>query len=145
LTEHEQAPERRAAQRVLAREVTTVVHGPDEAVAAEEASAMLFGSDLADVSEGALAAVAGEVPTTEVPRPELLALPITELVADRTSLASSRSDARRSLEQGGVYVNNRRVDQDRPVAEGELLFGRYVLLRKGKKSYHLVVAGERDS
>ena len=142
VAEHEQAPERRVAQRVLAREVTAIVHGPEEAAAAEEASAVLFGSDLTEVSEGALAAIAGEVPTSDVPRAELLGLPLTELLADRTSLASSRSDARRSLEQGGVYLNNRRVDEDRPVAEGELLFGSYVLLRKGKKSYHLVVAGD---
>jgi len=142
LAEHEQAPERRVAQRVLAREVTAIVHGSEEAAAAEQASAVLFGSDLTEVSEGALAAIAGEVPTSALPRAELVGLPLTELLADRTSLVSSRSDARRSLEQGGVYLNNRRVDEDRPVAEGELLFGRYVLLRKGKKSYHLVVAGD---
>ncbi|MGH2686444.1 MAG: tyrosine--tRNA ligase [Actinomycetota bacterium] len=140
LAEHERAPERRLAQRVLAREVTTVVHGSEHTAAAEEASAILFGSDLADVSEGALAAIAGEVPTAEVSRADLLALPLSELLADRTTLASSRSDARRSLEQGGVYVNNHRASTDRTVAEAELLFGRYVLLRKGKRSYQLVVA-----
>ena len=140
LTEHEQAPERRSAQRVLAREVTTVVHGAEQAAVAEEASAVLFGSDLAEVSEAALAAIAGEVPTTELTRAGLTSLSLVELLAEQTSLASSRGDARRSLEQGGVYVNNRRVDGDGPVAAADLLFGRYLLLRKGKRSYHLVVA-----
>jgi tyrosyl-tRNA synthetase len=139
--EHLAAPERRLAQRVLAREVTTLVHGPEETGAAEEASGVLFGSSLEDVSEQALEAIAGEVPTSDVARSRFdEGIEPVDLFAE-VGLSASKSDARRTLQQGGMYVNNRKVEPDAGVVTaGDLLYGHAVLLRRGKRDYHLVRA-----
>ncbi len=139
---HREAPERREAQRVLAREVTALVHGEAEARAAEAAAAVLFGGDAADLAPEALAAIAGEVPTTRRSRRALMGAALVELLA-ATGLASSRGDARRTVEQGGAYVNGRRVgDPEAVIGEPDLLHGRWVLLRKGKRQHHLIEAAD---
>ncbi len=137
--EHRAAPEQRGAQRALAREVTCLVHGADAARGAEQASAALFGGSLADLDEAGWAAVAAEVPTTEVDRAELDAgLDVVDLLV-RTGLAKSKGDARRTIAQGGVSVAGRPVgDEVAPVGGGDLAAGRYVLLRRGKATYHLL-------
>jgi tyrosyl-tRNA synthetase len=139
---HLAGPERREGQRRLAREVTTLVHGAEAARAAEAASAVLFGSPLGEVDAATLEAVAGEVPTTTLD-PERLAggVPLVDLLA-ATGLAGSKGEARRLVQQGGAYVNNERVaSPDHSLGPAELLHGRYILLRKGKDTYHLAVAG----
>jgi tyrosyl-tRNA synthetase len=138
---HRMAPERREGQRRLAREVTTIVHGPAAAAAAEAASLVLFGSPLDDVDAAAMEAVAAEVPTTTVDRRRLApGLPLVELLAE-TGLASSRGEARRLLAQGGAYVNNVRAGSvEGRLGVGDLRHGRYALLRRGKDAYHLVVS-----
>lgn len=131
---HRADPGRRTAQRTLAREVTTLVHGPGAAAAAEEAAAVLFGGDPTTASAGALAAVASEVPTShDVAAPVSAALHATGLVA-------STSEARRALSQGGVYLNGERLADDRHLGPDDLLHGRYAVLRKGKRAYAVVVA-----
>jgi tyrosyl-tRNA synthetase len=141
VTAHEKAPEQRQAQRVLAREATALVHGTDAAEAAEQASGVLFGGDPADLGPAAYELLAGEVPTT--PLPELTGEGGGDLVGAlvATGLASSRSDARRSLDAGAVYVNGERVDAGRALGEYDVRHGRYILLRKGKRSYALLAAG----
>jgi tyrosyl-tRNA synthetase len=134
---HEKAPHKREGQRRLAREVITIVHGPEAAAAAEEASAVLFGSSPAGASPQALAFLAGEVPTTPFVPGDLA----RTLAA--TPLASSLSDARRTIAQGAAYVNGEQVDQDRPLSKTDLLYDRWVLLRKGKRTYHLLDARGR--
>ena len=139
---HATSPERRAAQRLLAREVTTLVHGAEAARAAEEASAVLFGGSLDDVGPEALALVAREVPTAPLPDAAALAEGVDLLpLLVEVGLASSRSDARRSVEQNAVSVNGERVGAGRLVVAGDVRHGGYVVLRKGKRSYAALVRG----
>jgi tyrosyl-tRNA synthetase len=129
---HAQAPHRRDGQRRLARETTTLVHGAEATAAAEEASAILFGGSPAGASERALTFLATEVPTSPfVPGATLAAA----LAA--TPLASSLSDARRTIGQRAASVNGEVVPEDRPLTEADLLHGRWLVLRKGKRNYHL--------
>ena len=133
-------PEARDAQRSLAQEMTTLVHGTDAAGAAAAASGILFGGSVGDVPEGALAEIAGEVPTCDLSMAtfEGPAVPIIDLLV-QSGLAESKSDGRRAVESGGVYVNNVRAEgASRGVTKTDLLFGKYVLLRKGKRNYALV-------
>jgi tyrosyl-tRNA synthetase len=137
---HEKAPERRSAQRALARAVTALVHGEAAAVAAEEASAVLFGGSVDDAGADALALVAREAPTAPLSATEGGIDIVDALLA--LGLASSRSDARRSLEAGAVYVNGERVGLDRRIGPDDARHARYVLIRKGKKSYGVLVGEE---
>ena len=141
VTAHEKAPEQRGAQRALAREATALVHGAEAAEAAEQASRVLFGGDPADLQPGAYELLAQEVLTIALP--ELAGESGNDIVTALvdSGLASSRSDARRSLEAGAVYVNGERVGADRALGEYDVRHGRYILLRKGKRSYALLAAG----
>jgi tyrosyl-tRNA synthetase len=133
-------PERREAQRVLAREVTAAVHGPAAAEAAEQAGQALFGGDLDGLDGPTLLEVFAEAPATSRPRAELEGdgLGLVDLLVD-TGLVTSKSAARTAIDQGGVYVNNRReADVDRRLSLSDLLVDSYVVLRRGKRSYHLV-------
>jgi tyrosyl-tRNA synthetase len=138
--DHAKAPERRRGQRALAGEVTTLVHGAAAARAADQASEILFGGSPVAADSDALATVAAEVPTAPLASDEDLAagVDLVPLLVD-VGLASSRSDARRSLDQGAVSVNGERVQGGRPIGKGDVLHGRYVVLRKGKKSYAVLV------
>jgi tyrosyl-tRNA synthetase len=133
--EHAEAPHRRAGQRRLAREVTTLVHGPEATAAAEEASAILFGGSPAGASSRALEFLSTEVPTSPFTAGETLAAALAA-----TPLASSLSDARRMISQGAASVNGAAVPEDRPLTGADLLHGRWLLLRKGKRNYHLLDA-----
>jgi tyrosyl-tRNA synthetase len=132
---HAEAPHARAGQRRLAREITTVVHGAEATAAAEEASAILFGGSPAGASAQALEFLATEVPTSPFTAGVTLAA-----VLAATPLASSLSDARRTISQGAASVNGEPVPQDRPLTEADLLYNRWLLLRKGKRNYHLLDA-----
>jgi tyrosyl-tRNA synthetase len=132
---HAEAPNRRAGQRRLAREITTIVHGPEATGAAEEASAILFGGSPAGASVQALDFLATEVPTSPFTAGVTLAATLAA-----TPLASSLSDARRTIAQGAASVNGEVVLEDRPLVEADLLYDRWLLLRKGKRNYHLLDA-----
>jgi tyrosyl-tRNA synthetase len=132
---HAAAPHRRIGQRRLAREVTTIVHGPEATAAAEEASAILFGGSPAGASAQALEFLATEVPTSPFTAGVTLAAALAA-----TPLASSLSDARRTIAQGAASVNGTAVGEDRPLDESDLLYDRWLLLRKGKRNYHLLDA-----
>ncbi len=139
---HQRDPGRREAQHTLANEVTSLVHGSGAAAAAEKAARILFGSPVHDIDEDALEAVAAEVPTSDVPNGAFdtssNSFDLVELLAS-TGLASSKGDARRGLAEGSVYVNNERVSgEEIAVAGDRLLHGRYLLLRRGKRRYHLL-------
>jgi tyrosyl-tRNA synthetase len=133
--EHAEAPHRRSGQRRLAREVTTIVHGPEATAAAQEASAILFGGSPAGASVQALEFLATEVPTSPFTAGVTLAAALAA-----TPLASSLSDARRTISQGAVSVNGSVAGEDRPLVAGDLLYSRWLLLRKGKRNYHLLDA-----
>ena len=142
---HKSDPGRREAQRTLANEVTSLVHGPAATAAAEEAARILFGSPVHDMDEAALEAVAAEVPTSSISfapedgfDAESNSFDLVEVLAS-TGLASSKGDARRGVSEGSVYVNNERVSGEAPTVDaGSLLHGRYLLLRRGKRRYHLL-------
>jgi tyrosyl-tRNA synthetase len=130
-------PEQRAAQRRLAHELTETVHGREGVEAAERASAALFGGDLTTLSEGEIGSVYADAPSSE----GSLGTTLLELFAEAFE-GGSKSAARRTADQGGAYVNNRQEHElDRPVSEEDLLAGRSLLLRKGRKRYHLVRFG----
>ena len=136
-------PERREAQRALAREVVALVHGEAEAASAERAGRALFGEEVAELDETSLLAVFSEAPSTTLPRSALDApgLPLVEALAD-CGLSPSRSAARKAVEQGGAYVNNRRArDLDRRLTTADLLHDRYVVLRRGRRDHHLLRVG----
>ena len=133
-------PGARAAQKSLAREMTTLVHGSDAVAAALKATEILFGGSLEGVSEEIFHDVVGEVPTKDLEKAKLEGpgAPITDLVV-HSGLAPSKGAARKDLEAGGIYLNNVRVaDHSRAVTTADLLFGKYVLLRKGKRSYAIL-------
>jgi tyrosyl-tRNA synthetase len=124
-------PGQREAQRRLAWEVTALVHGEQAADAARDASAALFGTgDLAAVDEATLEAALRELPRTHgEPERRLDGLLVS------AGLAKSNGDARRAIAQGGVYVNNRRLeDEDAVLGESDLLHGRFAVLRRGKRN-----------
>jgi len=141
LEEHALEPARRRAQRVLARAVTELVHGPEATDAAEQATDVLFGGDPRRVSADALAAVAAEVPSTPLVAGERLEDGVDLVpVLLRTALASSLGDARRQMDQRGIAVNGVKVDPGRRLRPDDLLAGRWVLLRKGKKGWAVLDA-----
>ena len=131
---HEHAPERRAGQRALADEVTALAHGPEAAQAAAAAAHVLFGGDPVGASQAVLAIVAREVPSSTV-APNALADPVALMVA--CGLASSNSDARRTLAQKGYRANGVTLAENTDLESVPLLHGRYLLLRKGRTAYHL--------
>jgi tyrosyl-tRNA synthetase len=140
--EHQSNPGARAAHKALAKATTTMVHG--EAVAAEaiRASEILFGGNLDGVSESTFNEIVGEVPTRETEKATLdgTGAALVELLV-LAGLCPSKGQARKDVEGGGVYLNNRReAGAQRMVTANDLLFGRHLLLRKGKKNYVVVTA-----
>ncbi|MBA3889541.1 MAG: tyrosine--tRNA ligase [Gemmatimonadaceae bacterium] len=137
-------PERREAQRALAADVTRRVHGDAALRAAEEVSALLFGGgDATALSTEALAALAAEIPSASIARRGGLDTEriIEALTAAPTALFKSKGEARRMIQQGGLYFNGARFPAERqPIADGQLLHGRYILARKGSRNYVLLDA-----
>jgi len=132
-------PGDREAQRTLAREVTTLVHGADETAAAERASAVLFGSSLADASAEEILTVFDDVPSVDVSRDALAAgVGISELVVN-AGLAKSKGEAVRLVKQGGLYINDQRVTDERAaVTLAHAIDGRVIVLRKGQRERRIV-------
>jgi tyrosyl-tRNA synthetase len=135
-------PAERRAQRVLARQVCTLVHGEAETRRAEVAAAALYGEDVAGLDEATLLEVFAEAPASDRPRADIDAgLSLVDALAD-SGLVRSKSQARTTVSQGGAYVNNRREsDPERLLGRGDLLVDRYVVLRKGRRDYHLLRFG----
>ncbi|HET9947834.1 MAG TPA: tyrosine--tRNA ligase, partial [Longimicrobiales bacterium] len=134
------APQERAAQRALAEDVTRRLHGETGLAKAQNATRALFGGEVAGLGADDIAEIFADVPSSELPAETLAGegTPIVELLA-ATGVASSKGEARRSVEGGGVYVNGVRVaDTGRRVTTADAVEGRYVVLRIGKKRHHLV-------
>jgi tyrosyl-tRNA synthetase len=133
-------PAGRAAQRALAEEVTGRVHGETGLARARQASEVLFGGDLDGLGADDVAEIFADVPSSTLARDALggAGKALVDLVAE-CGLASSKSDGRRSVEGGGIYVNSRRVTHvEHRVTTADAIDGRFLVLRKGKKSHHLV-------
>jgi len=138
--EHAAAPERRTAQRALARDVTELTHGRGAAERVARVSEILFGGDPAQAGAQTLADLAAEIPASPWPEDGAPMDIVTILVA--TGAAGSRADGRRLVEQGGVYVNGVPV-REAAASFGldDLLAGRYLLVRRGKRDQRVLVRG----
>jgi tyrosyl-tRNA synthetase len=137
---HQANPGAREAHKALARAATTLVHGESVTLEAIRASEILFGGQLEGVSETTFNEIVGEVPTKEIEQAKLDApgLPLVELLL-HSGLCPSKGQARKDIEGGGVYVNNiRESNFQRAIAANDFLFGKHLLLRKGKKNYVVV-------
>ena len=133
-------PEERTAHRVLAREVTAIVHGPEQAEAMERGAQVLYGQEIKDLTDEQLKALFAQAPTHNVPRERLKAgIPIVDLLTE-ARVAASKGDARRRLKGGGIYVNNVPVDDGYVATEASLASASCVVLRSGKKDYFLIHA-----
>ena len=131
---HVSDPGQRVAQRTLAHEITSLVHGVDAARDAESAADILFGGNPVTATKEAMSVVAGEVPTSVISRTDL---DDSYAALAKAGVTSSNSDARRSIEQKGIKVNGVVLEPGESLASKGFLHDRWVLVRKGKTSYHL--------
>jgi tyrosyl-tRNA synthetase len=139
---HNTNPGAREAHKALAKAATDLIHGAGATAEAVRASEILFGGELAGVSEATFNDIVGEVPTKELERARLdgAGISVTELLV-HAGLCPSKGQARKDVEGGGVNINNvREASAARAVTAGDLLFGKHILLRKGKKNYVVVTA-----
>jgi tyrosyl-tRNA synthetase len=140
--QHAENPGPRAAHKALAKAATDLIHGESATTEAIRASQILFGGELKGIAEGTFNEILGEVPTKEIETARLggAGIPLVELLV-HAGLCPSKGQARKDIEGGGVNINNvREASATRAVTAGDLLFGKHVLLRKGKKNYVVVTA-----
>jgi tyrosyl-tRNA synthetase len=138
--QHRQRPEERAAHKALALAMTRLVHGQSAAAEAVRASEILFGGALEGIAESTFNEIVGEVPTRELSRAALdgEGVPLVDILT-ASGLCPSKGQARKDIEGGGIYVNNmREAGPQRRVKAADLLFGKHLLLRKGKRNYTVV-------
>ena len=140
--QHAENPGARIAHKALAKAATDLIHGSSATAEAVRASEILFGGELTGVSETTFGDIVGEVPTKEIEKAKLdgAGVPLVELLV-HAGLCPSKGQARKDIEGGGVNLNNvREASVARAVTAGDLLFGKHILLRKGKKNYVVVTA-----
>jgi tyrosyl-tRNA synthetase len=132
-------PQERRAQRAVANAVVSMVHGQEAATKAERASDALFSESIGDLDEATLLEVVANAPSSTWSRDEVArgVDPVELLV--KCKLATSKAEARRYLDQGGAYVNNVRLDPVTNVNLDRALYGRYLVVRRGRHQLHLVV------
>ena len=133
-------PHRRLAQKALAADVTRRLHGEDGLGRARKASEVLFGGEIEGLDAGEISDIFADVPSSRIPCGALQGegLALVDLLHG-AGLAASKSDARRAISGGGIYVNNHRVaDVSARVTADQAVEGEFVVLRRGKKRYHLV-------
>lgn len=139
---HAENPGAREAHKSLARTATDLIHGEHATLEAIRASEILFGGELKGISEATFNDIVGEVPTKEIEKAKLegAGIPLVEILV-HSGLCPSKGQARKDIEGGGVNINNvRETNIQRGVSINDLLFGKHVLLRKGKKNYVVVTA-----
>ena len=140
--DHTAKPEAREAHKALAKTVTDMVHGTTATQDAMRASEILFGGSLEGITENTFKDVVGEVPSTEIDKSKLdgTGSPLVEVLV-QAGLCPSKGQGRKDIEGGGIYVNNvRESNAQRTVTGNDLLFGKYLLLRKGKRNYAVLTA-----
>ena len=136
----QERPEQREAQKVLAEEMTKIVHGEEALNRALSASKVLFGGDIEGLSAEDIEDIFADVPSSEIAAADLQGegLGYIDLVAS-TSLAKSKGEARRSIQGNGIAVNNiKSANIDRKITLKDAVDGKFIVLRKGKKNYHLI-------
>lgn len=144
ISKHKEAPHLRQLQKVLAEEVTTMVHGKEELENAIKASEVLFGKstaeDLRSLDANTFMAVFEGVPQATISRSELVeGLNIVDALTERSNFLSSKSEARRDLKSNAISVNKEKVSDDYQLTEKDLLADQYVLLQKGKRNYFILI------
>ncbi len=134
-------PEKREAQKALALEVTRLVHGDAVAHEMAHAASVVYHSEIRGISDDVLASVFASVPSTQIPRSELESgLPLADVLV-RTGLAKSKNEARRALDAESIYINNVKVEKtqtDFRLRPEHLASPSFIILRSGKKNYHLL-------
>ena len=133
-------PEQREAQRRLAREMTMTVHGATALAKAEQAAQVLFGGAMDGLSAAEIEDIFADVPSSTLARERLSGsgMAVIDLLAD-SGVTQSKGEARRAVAEGGINLNNRRVsDATQNVTVDDLLAGRFLVIRRGKKNYHLI-------
>lgn len=138
---HTEDPHKRSGQQALAEDITRRVHGEDGLARAQIATGALFGGDLTKLSPADLADVFGDVPSVDLASTPDAGPPFTAVeLAVWAGLAKSKGEARRLIQGGGVYINNVKVDDiAAEIGRDSRLHGQYLVMRKGKKNYFLVV------
>ena len=139
MAEHQTDPGKRTAQRKLADELTRLVHGENGLQAAKKATEIFFGGEITALDDASLCSIFADVPSKELPRQRLTeGLPLMDALVE-SGLSSSKSEARRTIQQGGAYVNNKPVNDEKAVLTTENLASETVMvLRSGKKKYALL-------
>ena len=140
---HKECPEKRELQKLLAKEVTVMVHGEKEYETAVKASQMLFGKatteDLRALDEKTFLAVFDGVPTHTIDRSKL-PLGILDALAVETDIFPSKGEARKMIQQNGLSLNKEKMnDIARNLTEEDIIDGKYILVQKGKKDYHIII------
>ncbi len=132
------APEKREGQQLLADTICTLVHGTEATQAAKQAAKVLFGGSFAGLSESQLGEIFKDAPSASLPRDQVLAGSVLDLFVSAGAV-KSKGEARRLITSGGAYLNNERVEQaDNKISDGPIAERSIIVLRTGKKSYHLV-------
>ncbi len=135
--EHKAHPERRFAQNALADSVCGLVHGPEASAEAKRAASALFGSTVEGLEKAQLEELLGDAPSTTLTRAQARELDLLSLLA--MTVAKSKGEARRLVQGGGIYVNNERVSDESMLLRSTTILERgFLVLRSGKKNYHLV-------
>ncbi len=147
VAKHREEPHRRALQRVLAGEITRMVHGDDALQAAIDASQILFGKgtteQLMNLDEDTFLSVFEGVPQSTL-RKEDLQLPLFNILSEKTGIFKSNGEARRMIKDNGVAVNKQKIKEDFVFSTGKLLNGKYFLVQKGKKNYFIIRVEEQS-
>jgi tyrosyl-tRNA synthetase len=137
-SQHAEAPERRSAQKALAKTMTTMIHGQEATDEALKASQILFGGNLEGITEATFSDIINEIPSVVIPKSNLSNdYTLVDLVVE-AKLCPSKGQARKDIAGGGINLNNMRQQDTMMTVNAEhLLFERFILLRKGKKNYLL--------
>ena len=144
IAEHRQDPGRRTLQKLLGKEITTMVHSQKDYETAVEASNILFGKatkeNLLKLDEATLLAVFEGVPMFEVDKDKVLGAKAVDLLAETTSCFPSKGEMRKLTQGGGVSVNKEKLDAfDREITSDDLINGKYIIVQRGKKNYFLII------
>lgn len=144
--EHKKSPNLRILQKELAQEITIRVHSEKDYLTAQDASQLLFGKGTTDglknLSETELLEIFEGVPKVIIDKSELTeGINIVEFLSDKTQIFPSRSEARKMLQGGGVFINKNKVENpEQVITTSDVITGKYLLAQKGKKNYFLIIA-----
>ncbi|MFT7586309.1 MAG: tyrosyl-tRNA synthetase [Cellvibrionaceae bacterium] len=136
---HEEAPHQRVAHKRLAQEVTRLIHGDTALENAEKATNVLFGGSIDGLGAAEISDIFAEVPSTEVLGHDLDGGKALVDILAESGVASGKKDAKRSIDGGGIYVNNiKSTESAQTISRADTIDGQFIVIRKGKRKYHLL-------